>query len=675
MNWLILASSLLSADGDEPPLATITVLGRRPEPLAEVAVTATVLDPGAAEPAAVHPNELFDGVAGTWVSRGSGQEHLTAIRSPVLTGAGACGAFLYLEDGIPIRPAGFCNINNLFEVNLDQARRVEVLKGPSSAPYGANGLHGTINAVTGRVEVEDAATLGLTLGSDDYYRADLSYSSGSEASAWRANLSGVSAGSFRELEGYDQQKVNLRWDTMVGSAEVSSTLAATNLNQETAGFIFGLDAYRDPAARRSNVNPEAFRDAWSVRAASRWSWDLEGTEMSVTPFARSSKMDFLQHFLPGKPLEENGQDSVGVQWLMSREREDWSWQWGLDVDLADGFLRQTQAGPTVGSAFLVETRPAGTHYDYQVDARSVALFGQLSRQWHEDWTLQLGLRAERLSYDYDNRWLTGNTRDDGSSCGFGGCLYNRPADREDSFTELAPKLSVSRRLSDQGIGYLRLARGFRPPQATELYRLQRQQSVADLDSEILDSVELGYRRALGEGRIQLSAYYMSKDNFIFRDSAGFNVSDGQTRHRGVELDWSQVWGRWQADAVVSYARQHYGFTVGAGESIASGNQVDTAPEWLGRASIARELGTGSARLEWVHQGGYALDAANEHFYGGHDLLHLNLDQQFGQWRFNLRLANLANRRYAERADFAFGNYRYFPGSGRSVFLGITWRQP
>ena len=35
--------------------------------------------------------------------------------------------------------------------------------------------------------------------------------------------------------------------------------------------------------------------------------------------------------------------------------------------------------------------------------------------------------------------------------------------------------------------------GFRPPETTELYRLQRQQSVADLDSESLDSVELGWK--------------------------------------------------------------------------------------------------------------------------------------------------------------------------------------
>ena len=92
-----------------------------------------------------HVSESLARVPGVWISRGSGQEHLTAIRSPVLTGAGACGEFLFMEDGVPIRPTGFCNVNNLFELNSEQAERIEVWRGPSSAVLGGNGLRGAIN--------------------------------------------------------------------------------------------------------------------------------------------------------------------------------------------------------------------------------------------------------------------------------------------------------------------------------------------------------------------------------------------------------------------------------------------------------------------------------------------------------------------------------------------------
>jgi outer membrane receptor protein involved in Fe transport len=61
---------------------------------------------------------------------------------------------------VPIRPAGFCNINNLFEINSEQAARIEVLRGAGSALFGSNALHGAINVVTpitaepGRLYVE-----------------------------------------------------------------------------------------------------------------------------------------------------------------------------------------------------------------------------------------------------------------------------------------------------------------------------------------------------------------------------------------------------------------------------------------------------------------------------------------------------------------------------------------
>ena len=49
-----------------------------------------------------HINQVMAQVPGAWVSRGNGQEHLTALRSPVLTGGGGCGAFFMAQDGISI---------------------------------------------------------------------------------------------------------------------------------------------------------------------------------------------------------------------------------------------------------------------------------------------------------------------------------------------------------------------------------------------------------------------------------------------------------------------------------------------------------------------------------------------------------------------------------------------
>ena len=119
---LLAAFASPSLAADALPAEVVVTATRRAAPRLEVPVSVTRL--GADEIGLVgasHAAEALNRVAGVMIQRGSGQESLTAIRSPVLAGPGACGTFLLLEDGVPIRPVGSCNVNELFEI--DTARR------------------------------------------------------------------------------------------------------------------------------------------------------------------------------------------------------------------------------------------------------------------------------------------------------------------------------------------------------------------------------------------------------------------------------------------------------------------------------------------------------------------------------------------------------------------------
>jgi len=154
---------------------------------------------------AQHPKQVFSRVPGIWISRGSGQEHLTSIRSPVLTGPGACGSFLILEDGIPVRPNGFCNVNGLFETQTEIASSLEVIRGPASARYGSNAMHGVINVVS--KSIEDINTFSSNIGPNRYKNFK---SSIGDSKNWRINSLFSSDGGFRKESGYDQQKFHLK---------------------------------------------------------------------------------------------------------------------------------------------------------------------------------------------------------------------------------------------------------------------------------------------------------------------------------------------------------------------------------------------------------------------------------------------------------------------------------
>jgi outer membrane receptor protein involved in Fe transport len=669
-----------AASETEAPLVLeeVVVTGqRRPEPWLAHPGNIQRLGHGVLErTAAHHPHELFNRVAGAWIVRGSGQEHQTALRSPVLGGGGACGSVLFLEDGIPIRPAGFCNINQLAELATGLADAVEVVRGPGNAVHGSNALHGIVNVLMPVPGTRPGPLAALEAGANDFFRLRLAGPSG-ESGAWFAAGSWAEDGGFREASGYQQGKAHFKRDFQVRDGEFTLGFTATRLRQDTAGFIYGQDAYRDEALSRTNPTPEAFRNMDAQRVYGRWTRSLGSLQLDLRPYLRHSDMSFMHHALPGQPVEDNGHHSAGILSALRFGQGKLEVTAGLDADWAEVFLRQVQAAPAAGPPRIGETRPAGRHYDYRVNSFALAPFLQAEYRMSGRWRLGGGLRFEYTRYDYDNRMLSGDTREDGSPCGFGGCFYSRPGDRRDSFGQWAPLLSASYRLGAGSALFASLARGYRVPQTTELYRLQNGQLVPDLDPERIDSWEAGWRATGAGWSADITLFSMRKRDSVFRDAEGYNVSGARSRHHGIEASMNrQLPGNWWLAANATYARHSYDFDFAAnrGERFESGRDMDTAPRWLGSAELRYTPARGpDLALQWVHLGSYFLEPANRFEYPGHDLLHLRAGLRVSSGLYlSLRLNNLADRRVADRADYGAGDYRYLPGRGRELFAELRY---
>jgi outer membrane receptor protein involved in Fe transport len=112
-----------------------------------------------------------------------------------------------------------------------------------------------------------------------------------------------------------------------------------------------------------------------------------------------------------------------------------------------------------------------------------------------------------------------------------------------------------------------------------------------------------------------------------------------------------------------------------------GNDIDTAPRQFGSARLGRESRINDNQdlkleLEWVHMGEYYLDPENAFEYEGHDLLNLRAELALSSGLSStLRITNVLNEEYAERADVGFGSYRYFVGQPRGLFLEIAYSIP
>jgi outer membrane receptor protein involved in Fe transport len=637
-------------------LPAVETLGDRPStaPGSRAALDADLI----AETAADRPAEILNQAPGVNIQMNSGQEHLIAVRSPVLTGGAGQGSFLILENGVPVRSPGFGNVNSLIEPHFEVASGIEVVRGPGSAKYGSNAVHGLIN--TFLPSPDDDAYLRASYNTLDRWRADASVNLGGDT---RLNLSLLDDKGWRDDTGSQQQKLSLLTEQSLGPWDMTAWAAASSLNQETASFIQGPRAYENRDLAKTNPNPEAFRDAWSARAAVRLERDLGPGRVVLTPNLHSQAMVFSQHFLPYGGVEKNAHTGGG---LMARYDLDTDgridWRFGADVDLASGYLKEIQPRPNANPAF-----PRGIHYNYKVDTQVFALWGEADVMLTDDLRLLAGLRGETHDYTYDTR----------APAGING-RFNVPADRSDEFSFLTPKLGLVWDRDWYRL-YANYARGARAPQVSDLYRLQNLQVPGEIREETLDSLELGVRgeALFGHLDFDIAAYWMEKENFFFRDSDGLNVVDGSTRHVGVEAAAKlRIDDRLSLGGTLAWSDQTYTFNrpvVAAQERIVRGNAIDTAPEWLADARLDwQALDTLKLSLTLEHVGEYFTDPANTVIYPGHTVLGARAG-----WAITdsldayLILRNLTDEAYADRADVAFGNQRYFPGEPLNAAFGIT----
>lgn len=177
-----------------------------------------------------HITEVINRVSGVNIQRGNGQEHLTSIRSPVLSGGAGAGSFLYLEDGIPLRAAGFANVNGLFEANYELAGGIEVVRGPGSALYGSNAVHGLVNVLSRAPSQDLEREIDFSIGPHDLYTAKGTISDTVGRHGYRINVFGTTDGGYVSDSGFDQQKVTLRHDYFGDVNSFKTLFSYTNLN-------------------------------------------------------------------------------------------------------------------------------------------------------------------------------------------------------------------------------------------------------------------------------------------------------------------------------------------------------------------------------------------------------------------------------------------------------------
>jgi iron complex outermembrane receptor protein len=621
-----------------------------------------------------HPSELVNRSPGVYVSNFGGEGHATAIRQPITTKA----LYAYLEDGVPIRSTGFFNHNALYEINIPQAGRLEVIKGPGTAVYGSDAVGGVINAFTREPSVHPEAEVFLEGGSSTYLRGLGSGSRSFGSSGVRADINITRSDGWRDRTPYDRQSGTLRWDYHLSDRSRIKTVAALSHIDQPGDGGSDLTAGDFQNAPSLTYTPIAFRRVLATRLSSELQVRGERSSFRGTLYARYNSMDLLPSWqLSFDPqVWESRNYSVGLltHWRRTLPRLRANLSTGVDLEYSPGSRLETRIAPQRAGQVFTSYTTGETQYDYDVAFWQASPYAQADVALPGRVQVSAGVRYDHIGYDYENKLSVLQT---GS--------HRRPASTGVAFNRVSPKLGATWEIAPNASLFASYRAAFRAPSESQLFRQGSALSTVDLKPVRAGSWEVGFRTELG-GAVTLegTAYSMQlRDDIVtfFDPTNGLRLTQnaGATNHRGVEigLGLSLVRGL-SVDGAISYAKHTYVAWRPRSDVDYSGNEMELAPRLLGNSRITYRpsfLSSGLIAVEWVRLGSYWMDPENTHKYGGHSLFNVyGTVPVVAHLELTGRVTNLGDRRFAETSSYnAQQGERFRPGAPRQFYLGAQYR--
>ena len=585
---------------------------------------------------------------------------------------------LFVEDGVPLQSSVFFDQSALgYSTALASPGSVEVLRGPGTVLYGSDAFTGVIAANSQATEDVLSGNARLRYGEFDQYDAAASLNTPiGDNQALRVTGAVAGEQGFRDETAFRRAHGLARHTWETGSWSTDSVITFTDLTTESATSIPFAD-FEAGNIFDSGLNPqvdveEAEEDVQYFRVQSKIAYEGDGIRAEVTPYYRSQEVASTLTFQPATtPRETADVDTFGLLPRVYFDHDDGSTTIvGVDLEFTKLDLLLDQSRPTAvvfGNTFL-----QGIQFDYEVGFNAYSPYIQHERDLLPGVTLTAGLRYDRLRYDFTNSLgdVPGDAR-------------LQVGDRVDTFDNFSPKVRLLWDVTESQQLFARYARGFRAPRASELYELEDGQTEFELNPEVFDSGELGWRANWLEGALstELIGYYqVSRDGVItdVQTAAGnISINAGERRFAGIEAAVSADLP-YGFDAQLAFAWQDFEFRQFGAEpgSPFDGNQIEEAPETVGNLTINwvpefYEDLTITSRLR--HLGQWPLNSANTLFTEDEFIWTL-----LGEWRVTdrvaveLRLENVTDNNYAVFADAPFfaPNGRARPGQPRTVSGGI-----
>ncbi|MDB5030323.1 TonB-dependent receptor [Mucilaginibacter sp.] len=636
---------------------------------------------------------LLNKISGVNMVNLGNEQHEMSIRQPMNTN----NLFLYLEDGIPIRTSAVFNHNALLEMNMAAVKNIEVIKGPSSALYGAEAIGGVVNLITQAPPAYTSGYLSTQMNNQGYKRVDgqIGTSSGKLGfivSGYYANQTNgpIQYSDFHKtaVTGRLDYKIdkNTIWTNSTSYINYFSDMYGSLDSTHFARKDYAAQAFftyrKVTALRARSTISHNWTDSSTTNATFMYrdnsviqnpSYSIANYRVGgkssnpVSPDTATGNINnnsfksyglYLQHVQKFKFLQSKLIVGTSAELDPQSYFQDFIWIKKQNQGGVVNFVSYTKANPDMVMAnYNTVISNFGSYVDY-------------------DFTIAPGLRiSAAIRYDAF-QYAFVNSLPGSSVTGGPSTITN--------YGKVAPKLGFT--YNYRGIGfYGTYSEGYVPPQITQVFG--KTTNSAYLLPQTFHNYELGGWLSLLENKLYIdySAYMMKGTNEIINVKLPDNTTQpqnaGATRHIGLEYGISyrpveDLYFRLSA----TNANHTFVNYIASGVNY-NGKEMANAPHFTGNAEVVYKphyLQGFRIGVEEQQVGKYYMDNLQQYTYNGFKLTNVRLGYQLGHAEVWLNALNVFNTYYATLATATAttagaASYSYNLGDPRAFTLGLAYR--
>lgn len=534
------------------------------------------------------------------------------------------------------------------------AQHIEVWRGANALEYGANSLGGALNFVSPTGLTAPNASLRAQAGSFGQRQVQAQLAGAHETLDGYLNLSRSQQDGWREHSGFRANRLSGNIGAQLSDTlELRAFLSYVDADMQMPGSLTRAALLANPhqaapgnraqnAGNNYNQSRAALRLSWQPNARLRWSSSVYAAERDRF---HPMTMGIVQQNMRDSGLDTRLVADLAEQALPRR----------LTLGLSSAHLNGNdwRYSNTAGAPGVSTGRS-------RVKAQQDTLYGEYSHGLNRHWTLQAGAQIVRAQRSVDN-WV------------------NAANSYDVSFHHAAPRIGLLYAATPTSQLWANISGSYEAPPIGELVY---QPSLPLGRAQSATTLELGWRGQQGDLRWDASVYRarVRRELLSLTDASGMalgTTNADRTLHQGLELALTAPLApQWTLRS--QYLFNDFRFDH---DTVYGNRRLAGIPRHLLRAELqwkATPQLTVAPSLEWLPTRTW-VDHANTVASSGYALVSLSFSGQIeAGWSWFIEARNLTNRRYTAttavqaNARGQDGAY-YFPGDGRAIYTGVSWR--